>query len=160
MTTTLSWGNASEILAAAGVPDNPEYYAHFSDPNVQAVLTIPLRVQKVWEANDAKGWADIFTEDGGALVEDRQLVGRAAIQAYMEEAFQRFPFKGSRVTGSTLFVNFITDDVALLVTNGGTLVGGQTELPPEQEVRNTWVIVRRAEGELSLFSHQSSPIKG
>ncbi|XVV01003.1 SgcJ/EcaC family oxidoreductase [Actinosynnema sp. CA-248983] len=161
MTTTdeVSWGDAAEILAAAGVPDDPDYYGAFTSPAQKAVLTVPLRVQAAWAANDADAFADIFTENGSELIGDDQMTSREEIRAYMTAGFAGV-FKGSRVRGWALSLKFLSDDVALLVTGGGVIFAGADDIAPEHELRSTWVILREAPGRLRLVAHQSSPIKG
>ncbi len=154
-----SWGRASDILVAEGFPDAPVYLNAFGEGDEQALLTIPLRVQAAWANNSARDWADIFSENGGAMIDDQFLLGRETIYKYMIDGFSG-DYRGASVTGSSLFTQFLSDDVALLVTEGGTLMAGEAELPPENLVRNIWVIVREAEGKLSLLSHQSSPVMG
>lgn len=152
-----TWGTAKDILEAVGMPIASEYLDAFPPGNDQALLTIPLRVQAAWAANDARGWADVFAENGGAMIDDRFLLGSQTINDYMIEGFQG-TYRGATVTGNSLFSQFLTDDVALLFTEGGTLMAGETELAPEDEVRNIWVIVREGENKLSLFSHHSTPV--
>lgn len=158
-TSATSWGDAAEILAEAGVADDPDYYGAFTSPAEKAVLTVPLRIQAAWAANDADAFADIFTENGSELIGDDQLNGREEIREYLTAAFAGV-FKGSRVRGWALSLQFIADDVALLTTGGGVVLAGATDIAPEHELRSTWVIVREAPGRLRLVSHQSSPVKG
>jgi uncharacterized protein (TIGR02246 family) len=153
------WGTAADILAEAGVADDPDYYGRFDSPAEKAVLTIPLRVQAAWGANDADAFAGIFTENGSELIGDDQLCGREEIRSYMTGGFAGF-FKGSRVRGWALSLQFLSDDVALLVTGGGVIFAGEPDIASEHELRSTWVIVKEAEGRLWLLAHESSPIKG
>ena len=57
-------------------------------------------------------------------------------------------------------VAFLTDDVALVVTEGGIIMAGQDDIAPENFIRATWVMLRQPDGQLRLVSHQSSPIRG
>jgi uncharacterized protein (TIGR02246 family) len=154
-----SWGDAGTMLAAAEVAEDPSYYRQFTGADEKAVLTIGLRIQHAWAANDADAFAEVFAENGSLLMRDEQLTSRAQIRSYMAAGFAG-PFRGARVTGWPLEVKFLGDDLAFLVTQGGIVLATDAELLPEREIRAVWVIVRRAPGKLELLSHQSSPVKG
>jgi uncharacterized protein (TIGR02246 family) len=153
-----SWGDASTMLAAAGVAEDPRYYRQFTGADERAALTIGLRIQAAWAANDADAFAAVFAENGSLLMRDDQLTSRAEIRAYMARGFAG-PFRGARVTGWPLEVRFLDDDVAFLVTQGGIVLPTDGQLLPQREIRAVWVIVRRAPGDLELLSHQSSPVR-
>jgi uncharacterized protein (TIGR02246 family) len=153
-----SWGDSAEILAVAGVPEDTSYYRQFTHPDEKAALTIGMRIQAAWAANDADMFADVFAENGSLLMRDEQLTGRAEIRAHMANGFAG-PYKGARVTGWPLDVRFLDADVAMLVTQGGIVPATHEDLRPENEIRAVWIIARRAYGKLELVSHQSSPIR-
>ena len=154
-----TWGDASTMLETAGVAEDPSYYRQFTGADEKAALTIGLRIQAAWAANDADAFADVFAENGSLLMRDEQLKSRAEIRSYMADGFAG-PFRGARVTGWPLEVKFLDDDVVCFVTQGGIVLATDDELLPEREIRAVWVAVRRAPGKLELMSHQSSPIKG
>jgi uncharacterized protein (TIGR02246 family) len=154
-----SWGVASRILAEAGLPEDRSYYRQFTVAREKAVLTVPMRIQAAWAANNADMFADVFADNGSLLMRDTQLKGREEIRSYMAHGF-RGPFKGARVNGWPIAVNFLTDEVAMVITEGGIIMAGDTDIAAENLIRATWVIGRRPVGRLRLFSHQSSPIKG
>jgi uncharacterized protein (TIGR02246 family) len=149
---------ASEILAGFGVEEDTSFYRSFTDEAEKAVLTVPLRIMAAWRTNDPNAFAAVFTDNGSLLMQDKQLSSREEIRAYMAAGFQG-PLKGARVTGWPLDVNYLTEEVAVVVTQGGIMFAGDTELLREREIRATWVIVAR-DGEWKLLSHQSCPIAG
>jgi uncharacterized protein (TIGR02246 family) len=153
-----SWGDAGTMLATAGVAEDPTYYRQFTGADEKAALTIGLRIQAAWAANDADAFAEVFAENGSLLMRDEQLTSRAQIRSYMADGFAG-PFRGARVTGWPIEVKFLADDAAFLVTQGGIVLPPDDELLPEREIRAVWVIARREPGVLELLSHQSSPIK-
>ncbi|MEU8775820.1 SgcJ/EcaC family oxidoreductase [Streptomyces sp. NPDC048606] len=157
--TATSWGNAAELLAAAGVEEDVDYYRSFTSPDEKAVLSVAQRVQAAWAANDGDVFADCFSENGSLLMQDDQLTSREEIRSYMTQGFRGI-YKGAHVTGYPLSLKFLSDGVALAVTEGGIVLDGETEVAPQRRIRATWVIVREGEGDLRLFSHQSSPING
>lgn len=151
-------GTAAAILAAAGVEEDPSYYGEFLDPREKAVLTVPIRIQDAWLHNDADAFARVFADNGSLLMQDRQLRGRDEIHAYMAAGFAG-PLRGASVKGWPLSVTFLHDDAAVLVTEGGIRMAGETETQRERQIRAVWVVVREGD-DWRLVSHQSSPIYG
>ena len=81
--------------------------------------------------------------------------GRDEIRAFMAQGFAG-PYKGTRVTGQCLDVRFLGPDVALLLTAGGVLAPGETEVAAERAIRASWLLVRTPEG-WRLAAYQNSP---
>lgn len=151
-------GTAAEILARFGVEEDTSFYGPFAGEADRAVLTVPLRIMAAWAANDPDAFSAVFTENGSLLMQDEQLTSREEIRDYMAAGFAG-PLKGAHVTGWPLHVSHLSDDVAMVVTQGGILLAGDTELEPAREIRATWLIVAR-DGQWQLLSHQSCPAKG
>lgn len=158
-TMNTSWGDASEILAAAGVEEDRSYYREFTSHDERAVLTVAMRIQAAWESNDADVFAEVFHPNGSLLMQDTQLTSRDEIRSYMRAGFEG-PYRGARVTGWPLTTQFLDSNVAVVVTEGGIILAGEDEPAPERKIRATWIIVKDADNKLSLFSHQSSPLQG
>ncbi len=156
---TNSWGDATAILDAAGVPEDTTFYRDFTSPDEKAALTVPQRIQYAWLKNDPEAFADVFVENGSLLLQDNQLTSRDEIREFMRAGFQG-GLKGAHVYGWPLEVKFLEPNIAVVVTEGGIIRAGESEIAPENQIRAVWVIVRNAEGKLNLFSHQSSPVKG
>lgn len=132
------------------------YYGPFTSEKEKEALNVPLRLVAAWADNDAKGVADVFTEDGILILPgDVFKQGREEIRAFMTAAYAG-PFKGTGVTGNPVDVRFATDDVALLRTHGGILAAGETEIDPELAVRSTWVVVKK-DDQWQLAGYQNSP---
>ncbi|MFC4057212.1 SgcJ/EcaC family oxidoreductase [Planomonospora corallina] len=123
-----------------------------------AVLSIPACIVAAWEAQDGRAFADVFTEDGTMILPGVYQKGRQAIAAFMTAAFSG-PYKGTRVTGQPQDVRFLSGDVAVIVTAGGVLAPGESEVSPERAVKATWVIAREG-GEWRLAAYQNSPAGG
>ncbi|MER7007240.1 SgcJ/EcaC family oxidoreductase [Dactylosporangium sp. NPDC000555] len=156
---TTSWGDASALLADAGVAEDASYYRQFTRDRERAALTVAMRIQAAWKVNDPDAFADVFTENGSLLMRDEQLTSREDIRSYMTRGFQG-PLKGAHVKGWPIAVTFLGDDVAMFVTEGGILMPGDREIQDSNLIRATWVVVRQPDGRLGLVSHQGSPIKG
>lgn len=147
---------ASQILARHGVEEDFSFYRQFDSEEEKAVLTVPQRIQDGWRRNDADFFASHFVANGSLLMQDNQLTSRDQIREYMAAGFETY-FKGAKVTGWPLAVRFLSEGVALAVTEGGIILDGETEIAPSRRIRAVWVVAER-DGEWQLVSHQSSPI--
>jgi uncharacterized protein (TIGR02246 family) len=153
------WGDAKEILAAAGVEAVETFYGRFTSAEEKAVLTVPMRLQAAVTEKDGDGFADVFAANGSLVQYDDELADREEIRAYIRAAFAG-PFKDNDVAGRTLQLVFLTDDVAMLIEEAGVLLPGEDTAAPERRFYATWVIHRRAPGQLELVSFHQSSILG
>jgi uncharacterized protein (TIGR02246 family) len=150
---------AAALLAAAGVEEDSSYYRSFTSEDQKAVLTVPMKITAGWQRNDADFFASIFVENGSLLLQDTQLTSREEIRAFMAAGFQG-PFKGAHVSGYPIDFKFLRDNVAMVITEGGIILAGESEIAPQRQIRATWIIVDQGDGVWKLFSHQGSPTKG
>ncbi|TDB81617.1 MULTISPECIES: SgcJ/EcaC family oxidoreductase [unclassified Micromonospora] len=120
-----------------------------------AVRDVPQRIIAAWAAHDADAFAATFTEDGSMILPGLARHGRDEIRGFMAQAFAG-PYQGTRVTGTPVAMKVLADDVVLVLTEGGVLAPGQTELAAERAVRASWLLVRR-EGQWLLTAYQNSP---
>ncbi|MFD0900328.1 SgcJ/EcaC family oxidoreductase [Actinomadura sediminis] len=120
-----------------------------------ALAGLPQRLVEVWAAHDADGFGDLFTEDGTLVLPGVYQAGRDAIRSFMREAFAGV-YKGTRVTGKPVNARFLAPGVALLITEGGVIEAGRTELADEAAIRAGWLAVKQ-DGEWLLAAYQNSP---
>ena len=107
-----------------------------------AIASLTQRMIAVWAVGDAESIAGPFVEDGTLILADTYCDGRAAIQAYFAEAF-RGEYQGTQVTGKPLAGRFFGPDAGVLLTLGGVLEPGETEVSSKQAIRASWTVVRR-----------------
>ncbi|OKI01275.1 DUF4440 domain-containing protein [Streptomyces sp. CB02923] len=125
------------------------------EQNVEKVLAVPGRIVAAWQQNDGEAFADVFAENATLVLPGTFLAGRQAIRSFMTEAFSG-PFKGTRVTGDPVDVRALGADAAVLTTRGGVIPPGATELPEENAIHATWVLVRSA-GDWLIAAYQNTP---
>ncbi|WP_329087337.1 SgcJ/EcaC family oxidoreductase [Streptosporangium sp. NBC_01469] len=122
-----------------------------------AVREVPQRVISAWADNDPDAFAAVFAADATMVLSGGVFAaGRDQIRAFMASAFEG-PYRGTRVAGQPISARFITPDAAVLVTKGGVLVPGETEVAPERAIRATWVLTKQ-DGQWLLTAYQNTPI--
>ncbi|MEW2378565.1 SgcJ/EcaC family oxidoreductase [Micromonospora sp. NPDC047812] len=119
------------------------------------IAALPARMMETWAAHDTEGFANLFTEDGTLILPGVYLKGRAEIQQFMTTAFAG-PYKGSRVIGQPIDIKPLGAGVVALITQGGVIPAGETELPEKAAIRASWILVKR-DGQWRLAVYQNCP---
>jgi uncharacterized protein (TIGR02246 family) len=125
--------------------------------DAQAAQEVIGRIVSAWAKNDADAFADTFTEDGSLILPGVFLESQDEIRAFMSQAFAG-PYKGTSVTGRPLKMKPLSDGV-LVITQGGVLMPGETEVAPERAIRASWLLSRKASGWF-LYAYQNTPVQG
>ena len=122
-----------------------------------SVATLAQQLLAIWAYQDADGLAELFTEDGTLVLPGIFRQGREDIRAYFKDAFEN-QYNGTQVVGKPISLRFFGPDVALLLSAGGVLAQGETEVSDAQAIRASWFVVR-VDGEWRLAAYQNSPAK-
>ncbi|MER6949259.1 SgcJ/EcaC family oxidoreductase [Nonomuraea sp. NPDC000554] len=122
-----------------------------------AVAAIAQKMIAAWAHHDADGFANLFIEDGTLILPGVFRQGREDIRAYFKDAFDG-QYKGTQVTGKPISLKFYGPDVALLLSQGGVIASGETEVADPQAIRASWFAVR-VDGKWLLAAYQNSPAK-
>ncbi|MEV6623810.1 SgcJ/EcaC family oxidoreductase [Amycolatopsis sp. NPDC051106] len=122
-----------------------------------AIAALTQKVIAAWAYGDADGFANVFTEDGTMILPGIFKKGREEIRAFLVESFAG-NYKGTQVTGRPIEIRFFTPDSGVLITQGGVLAAGETEVTDSQSIRASWTVVKR-DGSWHLASYQNTPAK-
>jgi uncharacterized protein (TIGR02246 family) len=120
-----------------------------------AVAGVPGKIIAAWAKHDAAAFAATFAADGTMILPGRYRKGVEDIQAFMKAAFAG-PYRNTQVTGEVVDLRFYGEDTAILITKGGVLEAGESEVPEERSIRATWVVVRQ-DGQWRLAAYQNTP---
>jgi uncharacterized protein (TIGR02246 family) len=127
----------------------------FSDADKAAIASLTQRVVAAWAYQDASSFADVFTEDGTMILEGVYRKGRTEIRDYMAAAFEG-AYKGTQVTGKPIDMRPLGNGAAILLSQGGVLEPGDSEVSEEAAIRAAWVVVRH-DGQWRLAAYQNTP---
>ncbi|MDL4816914.1 SgcJ/EcaC family oxidoreductase [Actinomadura opuntiae] len=126
------------------------------DANESEVRSVLDRLYKAWADNDADAFADLYVEDATVVMPGVFHQGRSAVRDFMAQSFAG-PLKGSRAVDEPQDVR-VDGDTAVIVSNSGIIMAGQSEVPPDREVRATWVLARR-NGEWLISAYTNTPVR-
>lgn len=112
-----------------------------TDDTAQAVTAVLDRMVAAWDAGDAHAYAAEFTEDAsyviyaGIAYQGREEIERSHVTVF--ETYQR----GSRMTMKVLSTTALSDDVVVVLTEGGLSRRGPARLTKVQ----TFTLVREGD---------------
>lgn len=119
------------------------------------VAALTQKVVAAWAYHDAETFAGLFVEDGTMILAGEYHKGRANILAFLTAAYEG-NYKGSQVTGKPVDMRFLAPNVCLLLTEGGVLYKGESELTEENQIRASWLAVKE-DGQWKLAAYQNTP---
>ena len=132
-----------------------EVAAQLSDGDKVAIASLTQRVVAAWAYQDADAFAEVFTDDGTMILAGLYKKGRAEIRDHMATAFASV-YKGTQVTGKPIDMRPLGSDAAILLSQGGVLQPGESEVSPAEAIRAAWVVVKR-DGQWQLAAYQNTP---
>jgi len=121
----------------------------------QAIRDVLASLYKAWEAGDADAFVADYTDDATVVQPGVYKQDREEIRSTMAAAFAG-PLRGSRATDHPSAIRLLTDDTAIVISEGGIIFPGQDAVASEGLIRATWVLVRR-DGGWRVASYHNSP---
>jgi uncharacterized protein (TIGR02246 family) len=122
----------------------------------QALIAgVPARMIAAWAAHDADAFADLFTEDGALILPGVYKKGRAEIREFMANAYETH-YKDTTVTGELIDMKPLAPGAVAVLTVGGVLPTGESELSAANAIRASWILVKR-DDEWKLAVYQNCP---
>jgi uncharacterized protein (TIGR02246 family) len=129
--------------------------ARLSDTDKAEITAVPARMVAAWAAHDAAAFAGLFTDDGTLILPGVYQKGREKIREFMTAQYTG-PYQGTTVTGAPLDLKPLGSDAVALLTTGGVIAAGETELSATEAIRASWILVRR-DGRWQLAVYQNCP---
>jgi uncharacterized protein (TIGR02246 family) len=126
-----------------------------TDADKAAIAALTQKVLAAWAYHDADTFASVFVEDGTMILPGSLSTGRDEIARQMTEEWAG-RWQGTQVTGKPISIRVLGPDVILLLSLGGVLFPGETEVTRENAIRASWLAVRQ-DGEWKLAAYQNSP---
>ncbi len=68
------------------------------------------------------------------------------------------PLKGTTVISAPVSTDYINAETGLVITEGGVILPGETDVSTERAIRGTWVLAPE-DGEWRIRAYHSSPIQ-
>jgi uncharacterized protein (TIGR02246 family) len=122
------------------------------------IASLTQKVIAAWAYHDADGFADLFIENGTMILAGVYRSGREEIREFLKEAYEG-RYKGTQVTGKPLGIRVLGPDSAILVSQGGVLEAGESEVSADAAIRASWVVVKQDDQWL-LAAYQNTPVQG
>jgi uncharacterized protein (TIGR02246 family) len=126
-----------------------------TDADMAAISALTQKVVAAWAYHDADTFASVFTDDGTMILAGVYCEGRDEVRAHMAQAFEG-PYKGTQVTGKPIRLRSLGPDTAILLSQGGVLEPGETEVSPDSAIRASWLVIRQ-DGQWRLAAYQNTP---
>ncbi len=118
---------------------SPASTVNTEESAINAVLD---KLYAAWEANDADAFVADYTEDATAILTGSYRENRQVVRDRMAESFAG-PLKGSRAYDESRTMRFPAAGTAVVVSRGGVVPAGQSEVPDGYWVLATWTLVKR-----------------
>lgn len=132
----------------AGSPVRPE--------DAAAVKELVQRITVSWAEGDADTLVTVYSQDASIVLPGATLKGRPEARDWMAQAFAG-KWKNTKVLGSPKELRYISEDMMLLVSEGGAYPPGATEVPVEHAIRGMWLFIR-CDGQWLIHAYANTPV--
>jgi uncharacterized protein (TIGR02246 family) len=126
-----------------------------NDSDAAAIAALTQKMVAGWAYGEADTIASLFVEDGTLILSGVFCNSREEVREYFAEAFENH-YKDTQVTGKPISIRVLGPDTAILLSHGGVLEPGETEVAEAGAIRASWLVVKR-DGEWKLAAYQNTP---
>jgi uncharacterized protein (TIGR02246 family) len=123
-----------------------------------AVVAVVRGVHEAWDKGDPDAFVAEYAENASAILPGAYMKSRQDIHGSMTFLFSG-PLKGTRASDKVLDVKFLNDDTAVVITETGVMIPGETESPPERTAYATWVLAKQG-GKWQIGAYCNTPTVG
>ena len=125
-----------------------------------AVLAVLDGIHEAWNQADPDAFVADYLENASAILPGRHMKSRTEIHDSMAYSFNG-PLKGTRTSNTVLNIQFLTTDTAVVVSQSGVLIPGESAAPPERTSLATWVLTKQDDKWLvAAYSNSPSTMPG
>jgi uncharacterized protein (TIGR02246 family) len=128
-----------------------------TDNDTTAVRDVLQRSYAAWAAADAEAFADLYAKDATVVLRGTFLRGRDAVRDYMTGAFAG-RLKGSQGVDEPLDVQVVGGHTAIVVSEAGVRMPGETTVPDERKVIATWTLSKE-DGRWRVIAYANTPAR-
>lgn len=130
------------------------------DSRQQQVKDLYQQLLNAWNNKDARGMADLFTEDAEQIGFDgSQVFGQADIYAHIAPIFEQH--ETARFVSKVKNIRFLSTDIAMLRAIAGMVAPGQSDINPNVNTHQTMVAIRTEENwRIVLFQNTPAQFHG
>lgn len=124
------------------------------------ITEVYLRLIRAWNNQDARGFANLFSEDGDSIGFDgSQLIGRKVIEGTLKEIF------ASHATASFITIvrqiQHIGEELSILRANVGMVLPGKKDIDPSKNAIQSMVVKKKNDAwEIVLFQNTPAQFHG
>jgi uncharacterized protein (TIGR02246 family) len=129
--------------------------AAFTKADQGEIAAVPARMVAAWAAHDAQAFSELFLPDGTLILPGIYKKGREEIKDFMTAGYAG-PYKGTTVTGAPIDLKPLGPGAVALLTTGGVIAAGESELSDKEAIRASWILVKQ-DGRWQLSVYQNCP---
>lgn len=122
---------------------------------LKEVQAVYKQLLDAWNNRNARGMADLFTEDGESIGFDgSQSVGREEIFSHLNPIFEHH--QTARFVSKVKDVHFLSSDIVILRAIAGMLPPQSNDINPNVNTHHTLIVVKK-EGNWRIQLFQNTP---
>jgi uncharacterized protein (TIGR02246 family) len=122
-----------------------------------AVRDVLARMYQAWAAEDPDAIARLYLDDVTVVMPGVYRTSSDEVRAYFAAGFDG-PLKGSRASDEVRSVKFAAPDAAIVTSEGGVMMAGESSVPAARCVRATWVLAR-SDGQWRIAAYHNCPLQ-